>query len=73
VKDDRIAALNFTGSADVGWRLREIAGRKKVILGQAGTRRSLSTDCPDLDYAAARIVAGGFANAAGLHLGQRRA
>ncbi|MDD1713734.1 MAG: aldehyde dehydrogenase family protein [Methanoregulaceae archaeon] len=64
VKDDRIAALNFTGSADVGWRLREMAGRKKVILELGGNAAVIvHHDCPDLDYAAARIVAGGFANA----------
>jgi acyl-CoA reductase-like NAD-dependent aldehyde dehydrogenase len=64
VKDDRIAALNFTGSADVGWRLREMAGRKKVILELGGNAAVIvHHDCPDLGYAAARIVAGGFANA----------
>jgi acyl-CoA reductase-like NAD-dependent aldehyde dehydrogenase len=64
VKDDRVAALNFTGSADVGWHLREIAGRKKVILELGGNAAVIvHHDCPDLDFAAGRIVTGGFANA----------
>ena len=32
VKDDRVAALTFTGSGDVGWGLKERAPRKRVAL-----------------------------------------
>lgn len=64
VRDDRIAAVSFTGSAAVGWRLREMAGRKKVILELGGNAAVIvHHDCPDPAAAAARIVAGGFANA----------
>lgn len=30
VRDPRIKFLSFTGSSAVGWRLKEIAGRKQV-------------------------------------------
>jgi acyl-CoA reductase-like NAD-dependent aldehyde dehydrogenase len=64
VRDDRIAVLNFTGSAAVGWRLREIAGRKKVMLELGGNAAVIvHHDCPDPAIAAARIVTGGYANA----------
>src|SRR5213083_132812 len=32
VEDDRVAALTFTGSGDVGWSLKERAPRKRVAL-----------------------------------------
>jgi acyl-CoA reductase-like NAD-dependent aldehyde dehydrogenase len=32
VEDDRVAALSFTGSGDVGWKLKERAPRKHVAL-----------------------------------------
>src|SRR5207253_3254008 len=32
VEDDRVRAITFTGSSDVGWKLRERAARKKVNL-----------------------------------------
>ncbi|MCD6319301.1 MAG: aldehyde dehydrogenase family protein [Candidatus Desulfofervidaceae bacterium] len=36
VKDDRIAMFTFTGSPDVGWYLKSIAGRKRVTLELGG-------------------------------------
>jgi acyl-CoA reductase-like NAD-dependent aldehyde dehydrogenase len=32
VEDDRVRLISFTGSAEVGWALRERAARKKVLL-----------------------------------------
>src|SRR5439155_6393412 len=32
VEDERVAALTFTGSGDVGWKLKERAPRKRVNL-----------------------------------------
>jgi acyl-CoA reductase-like NAD-dependent aldehyde dehydrogenase len=64
VEDPRIAVLSFTGSAEVGWRLKAMAGRKKVTLELGGNAAVvLHNDCPDLAYATSRIVTGGFANA----------
>ena len=33
VDDERVRLISFTGSAEVGWKLRERAARKKVLLG----------------------------------------
>src|SRR5919201_288008 len=37
IEDDRIAALTFTGSGDVGWKLKERAPRKHVSLELGNT------------------------------------
>ena len=42
VADDRFKLLTFTGSPSVGWRMKERAGKKKVVLelgGNAGVDR----------------------------------
>jgi len=61
--DDRIALLSFTGSSEVGWHLREIAGRKKVCLELGGNAAAIVHGDAHVAYAAKRIVTGGFTNA----------
>ncbi|MFL6017668.1 MAG: aldehyde dehydrogenase family protein, partial [Gaiellaceae bacterium] len=53
VDDDRVAALTFTGSGDVGWKLKERAPRKHVALelGNA-TPVIVCADAPTEDTAA---------------------
>ena len=63
VSDPRIAVLTFTGSPEVGWHLKDRAGRKKVTLELGGNAAVIVHSDSDADYAAARIVAGGFSNA----------
>jgi acyl-CoA reductase-like NAD-dependent aldehyde dehydrogenase len=63
VPDDRLKALSFTGSAAVGWRLRSLAGSKKVILELGGNAACIVDRDVDLETAAARIAIGGFAHA----------
>ncbi len=61
VRDERFRLLTFTGSAAVGWYLKTIAGKKKVLLelgGNAGT--IVHSDAPDLDFAVQRVAIGGF-------------
>ncbi len=36
VTDERMAVLSFTGSAEVGWHLKALAGRKQVLLELGG-------------------------------------
>jgi len=63
VIDDRIKLVSFTGSAPVGWAIKNKAGKKKVVLelgGNAGV--IVHRDC-DLAYAADRCVTGGFSYA----------
>ena len=37
VTDARFATLSFTGSAAVGWHLKSVAGKKRVLVGSPGT------------------------------------
>ncbi|HEX9774148.1 MAG TPA: aldehyde dehydrogenase family protein [Actinomycetota bacterium] len=60
VQDERFAVLSFTGSAPVGWRLKELVPRKKVILELGGNAGVIVHDDADLDHAAARVAMGGY-------------
>jgi glyceraldehyde-3-phosphate dehydrogenase (NADP+) len=61
--DPRMKYLSFTGSGAVGWRLREVAGHKKVALELGGNAGVAVHSDADLDYAAQRCAAGSFAYA----------
>jgi glyceraldehyde-3-phosphate dehydrogenase (NADP+) len=63
VEDERIKLLSFTGSAQVGWMLKARAGRKRVTLELGGNAAVLVHADADVDDAAARVAAGGFAYA----------
>jgi len=63
IKDDRAKMLSFTGSDIVGWRLKEIAGRKRVALELGGNAAVVVHEDADLNFALARIVLGGYAHA----------
>ena len=63
VRDPRIALLTFTGSPAVGWYLKQIAGRKKVLLELGGNAAVIVHSDAILPYAVSRIVTGGFSNA----------
>src|SRR3954465_12477337 len=63
VEDDRIKLLTFTGSAAVGWSLKQRAGRKRVTLELGGNAAVIVHSDANVGYAAERIAAGGFAYA----------
>ena len=63
VSDERIAFMSFTGSSDVGWHLKSISGRKRVGLELGGNAAAIVHEDANLEYAAGRIVLGGFTNA----------
>jgi len=63
VADERLKALSFTGSAAVGWRLKSLAGRKKVILELGGNAACIVDADTDLESAAARAATGSFYHA----------
>lgn len=63
VKDDRFKLLSFTGSARVGWHLKSIAGKKRVVLELGGNAGAIVHSDADLDWAAERSVIGGYAYA----------
>ncbi len=59
--DPRIRMITFTGSARAGWHIRERAARKKVALELGGNAGVIVEADADLDRAASRCAAGGFA------------
>ena len=60
VDDERIALITFTGSAAVGWKLRERAPRKRVNLELGNATPVLVAADADLDDAATRLAANAF-------------
>src|ERR1700751_868429 len=63
VSDERIKLISFTGSAAVGWAIKNNAGKKKVVLELGGNSGVIIHSDADLAYAAARCITGGFSYA----------
>ena len=63
VTDPRVAMLSFTGSARVGWELKQKAGKKKVTLELGGNAAVIVDKHADLNLAIERCVLGAFAYA----------
>jgi glyceraldehyde-3-phosphate dehydrogenase (NADP+) len=61
VADERFRVLTFTGSPEVGWRLREKAGRKRVLLELGGNAAVVIHEDADLEHALDRMIVGAFA------------
>lgn len=61
VTDDRIAVLSFTGSPEVGWKMKSQAGRKKTVLELGGNAGVIVTPSAEFETAVAKCVTGGFA------------
>jgi acyl-CoA reductase-like NAD-dependent aldehyde dehydrogenase len=60
VEDERVTLITFTGSAGVGWRLRERAPRKRVNLELGNATPVIVEADADVDDAAARCAANAF-------------
>jgi acyl-CoA reductase-like NAD-dependent aldehyde dehydrogenase len=60
VADDRFKLLTFTGSPQVGWRMKERAGKKRVVLELGGNAGAIVDASADLDWAVKRCLAGAF-------------
>jgi acyl-CoA reductase-like NAD-dependent aldehyde dehydrogenase len=60
VSDERFKLLTFTGSPSVGWRMKERAGKKKVVLELGGNAGVIVDKGADLDWAVKRTLVGAF-------------
>src|SRR5207245_10135988 len=60
VTDERLKMLSFTGSAAVGWMLKNKAGKKRVVLELGGNAGVIVEPDADLDHAADRCGVGGY-------------
>jgi len=61
VTDERFKLLTFTGSPVVGWKMKNDAGKKKVVLELGGNAGVIVTDSADIELAVKRCLVGAFA------------
>jgi glyceraldehyde-3-phosphate dehydrogenase (NADP+) len=72
VEDDRIKILSFTGSDKVGWMLKAISGKKKVLLEMGGNAAAIIDSSANLQRAARKLVYGSFLNAGQICISTQR-
>ncbi len=60
VTDERVNMLTFTGSPAVGWRLKALAGKKRVVLELGGNAGIIIDRSADLSSIVHRNVMGAF-------------
>ena len=60
VDDERVKAITFTGSSEIGWGLRERAVRKKVLLELGNATPVIVHGDADLDEATTKLAANAF-------------
>jgi glyceraldehyde-3-phosphate dehydrogenase (NADP+) len=63
VSDDRFKLLTFTGSPAAGWKMKERAGKKRVVLELGGNAGVIVDRSADLDWAVRRVLVGAFSYA----------
>ena len=73
VTDERFKLLTFTGSPDVGWDMKNRAGKKKVVLELGGNAGVIIDRDANLDFAVNRILTGAFAYAGQVCISVQRA
>jgi glyceraldehyde-3-phosphate dehydrogenase (NADP+) len=61
VADERFKLLSFTGSPAVGWRMKDRAGKKKVVLELGGNAGLIVDRSANLPWAVKRAVIGAYA------------
>jgi acyl-CoA reductase-like NAD-dependent aldehyde dehydrogenase len=61
VEDERVRLITFTGSAEVGWKLRERAARKKVNLELGNATPVIVEADADIETTATKLAANAFA------------
>jgi acyl-CoA reductase-like NAD-dependent aldehyde dehydrogenase len=60
VANEEIKLVSFTGSPDVGWHLKERAGKKRVVLELGGNAGVIIDRDANLEYALPRLVWGSY-------------
>jgi glyceraldehyde-3-phosphate dehydrogenase (NADP+) len=58
--DERVRMISFTGSAEVGWKLRERAARKMVTLELGGNAPVIVDETADVAYSVERTAMAAF-------------
>ncbi len=61
VTDERFKLLSFTGSPDIGWKMKADSGKKKVVLELGGNAATIITPSTDLKDVLPKSLMGAFA------------
>jgi len=61
ITDLRIKMLSFTGSPEIGWQMKQQAGKKKVLLELGGNAGVLVSHSANIDVAVNKCLVGSFA------------
>jgi len=61
VNDDRVAMISFTGSAAVGWDLKNNIGKKPIALELGGNAPVIVDESADVERSLSRTLTGAFA------------
>lgn len=61
VTDERFKLLSFTGSPEVGWKMKTQCGKKKVVLELGGNAATIITQSADLKDVLPKSLLGAFA------------
>jgi glyceraldehyde-3-phosphate dehydrogenase (NADP+) len=61
LNDPRVGMISFTGSADVGWKLKQVSGRKMVALELGGNAPVIVDESADVASSVSKTVTGAFA------------
>lgn len=60
LEDERIGMISFTGSAEIGWKLKQAAGRKMVALELGGNAPVIVDESADLKKSLEKTTMGAF-------------
>jgi glyceraldehyde-3-phosphate dehydrogenase (NADP+) len=60
VEDERFGLVTFTGSMDVGWRLKRLGWRRRVALEMGGNAAVVVEDAADVAAVASRIAGAAY-------------
>jgi len=63
VDDERFRLLSFTGSPEIGWKMKARAGKRRVLLELGGNAACIVDASANLDWAVKRALVGAFAYA----------
>ena len=60
VTDERFKLLSFTGSPEIGWKMKTQSGKKKVVLELGGNAATVITETADLKDVLPKALMGAF-------------
>jgi len=63
ISDERIKLVSFTGSSEVGWKLKKKVNRQKVSLELGGNAGVIVDESADINDSVKKIITGGFGQA----------